>query len=94
MNHTITKLIILVNLLLLAGQFFMTSKRATDGEKISNLDTQLSVLSQQNSDLENQILKFSSLSYVYTQAEKMQLVPVKVSYLAPLSVASVITINP
>jgi hypothetical protein len=93
MNKKITKLIIYVNLLLLAGQFFMTSKRATDGEKISKLDNQLSIVNQQNSQLKNQIFIFSSLSYIQSKTDSLSLVPIKVSYFAPLSVASVIT-NP
>ncbi len=88
MNTRLVKFIIFINLVLLVGQFLMTSSRATDGARLADLTSQLSSLNQANLDLKNQIYHYSSIPYIYSQAQSDQLAPAQVSYLTPLPVAS------
>lgn len=94
MKSFFLKLIIFINIALLAGQFYLTSRRATDGAKISQLDVQLKELSQANFDLKNQIFAYSSLSYIYEKSQNLRLAPAKVSFMPPLSIASINQSNP
>jgi hypothetical protein len=92
MNPKIINTVIFINLLLLAGQYVISSHRATDGDKVVQLTNQLSEIQAHNNDLNKQIYEYSSISYIRTKAIENKLSPVSVSFLSPLPVASAVNV--
>ena len=84
------KIIIILNLILLAGQFWLTTSRATDGVLLSKTATELTNLETQNHELELDLFQASSLVEISRQAQALHLVPVQTVSWNPLQIAQVL----
>ena len=82
--------IFIINLLLLVGQFAMTSIRATDGEKISSIEVQSQTYALDNLDINNQIYKLMATETVQQFALANNLIPAQTEYWKSPSVASIL----
>lgn len=67
-----------------AGSIFMAVDVATSGAEISNLESQVAVLSQRNRELTAEVIRYSSVSEVDTASSELGfLKPEKTIYLTP-----------
>ncbi|KKU69448.1 MAG: hypothetical protein UY06_C0011G0007 [Candidatus Amesbacteria bacterium GW2011_GWA2_47_70] len=64
------KLLIIINLLLLSGQVVLSFGRATQGSELGRLQNQAQTLAAQNQRLREAIYSSSSLSHIWTLAQK------------------------
>ena len=82
------KLLIIINLLLLSGQVVLSFGRATQGSQLGHLQNQARTIANENHRLHEAIYSSSSLSYIWTLAEELNLQPRSVNFLNPLPVAA------
>ncbi|MBI2008542.1 hypothetical protein HYS82_02700 [Candidatus Amesbacteria bacterium] len=85
----ISSIIITANLLLLGGQFWLTSIYSVSGREISEVLTQISDVKSENNQLQLAIWKKSSLSSIHESAANLSFVPITPTVLAPLTTAQV-----
>ena len=81
------KLIIFINVVLILGQFTLSSQRATDGARLDHLQTELQSIRLANSDLSLKIYSQSSLSRVLQLALDRHFIPDHLSAWTPPAVA-------
>ena len=81
------KLIIFINFVLILGQFILSSVRATDGIRLSRIQSDLQSVRLANSDLKLQIYSQASLPHVLQLAVDHHFVPAHLSAWAPPAVA-------
>jgi len=62
------KILIIINLLLLSGQVFLSFGRATQGSELGRLQNQVQTLATENQRLYEAIYSASSLSHIWTLA--------------------------
>lgn len=68
-SKIIIYLIIFTNLILVACQFYFSSRRATDGVMLSQLYQKLSALKLENNRLSQHIYSYSALTNIAYQAQ-------------------------
>lgn len=81
------KILIFINLVLILSQFFLSTQRASDGGRLSRLQSQLQSTRLANSDLSLQIYSQSSLSRIMQLAQDHHFVEAKLSAWTPPPVA-------
>jgi hypothetical protein len=85
-------LIIYIGLFTLAlVQVYFSSGRATDGDRLAQLDYQLNSLNIENNNLQTQIFNLTSITAIEKFAHENQMVPGKIANLGSITVASLIT---
>lgn len=82
------RLIILVNLILVAAQVLLACRRAGDGAEVSEISRRSKLIISENHSLEAQILSLSSLSYIKQKSTDLGLAKVRTTTLDPAMVAS------
>lgn len=88
MNKLILITILILNLSLAGGQLWLTTQRATDGGQLLEIEKQTSQLKLENWRLEQELYAKSSLQYIYSQAQNVNLASIKAQFAAgPLPVA-------
>ncbi len=80
--------IILANIVLLGAQLWITTSRATEGQRIHDLEVKTSEFITQNNELKSKIYSASSIRSIQDRAEKANLVLLKVVTLNPPPVAA------
>ncbi|KKU64925.1 MAG: hypothetical protein UX87_C0001G0037 [Candidatus Amesbacteria bacterium GW2011_GWA1_47_16] len=80
-------LAVILNISLLSAQFWLSSRRATDGDTLSVMEQELSAVGMENYRLKSDIYTLSSTQSVLQSAAALNFVPAKTSYLTPLPVA-------
>lgn len=81
------KIIIIINIVLIAVQFVITSIKSGDGKKISSLTNQVQELQAENRNLNLLISKNASLDNIKEKIASGGFVPLTLQELAPLPVA-------
>lgn len=69
-------------------QFGLTFGRATDGDKLVDLEVEIAQLSQENNNLRTQIQFASTIENIRSFAIASNMLPAQISGLDPLSVAA------
>jgi hypothetical protein len=87
----ITILIILINLVLSGVQLAISIARATDGEQLSRLESQLESIKLENQRLGNSIYSYASTGIILDSAKASHLTPAKISYMGQAPVAAALT---
>lgn len=90
MNKKLLILTIIINLVLLGGQYYLSSMRATDGEILADLDQQLNKLTLENQQYHNNISTALSLERIQEFAIRQHLAPVASTFIGPNPVAAVL----
>ena len=86
---------IFLNLVLAAGQLFLTSLRAEGGSALSDLQIQAEKLQGDNQRLSSELYAKSSLSYIQSQAQSQNLIHLQPQFVSPaLPIAVVSVIEP
>ncbi len=87
----ITKKIIFTIIILQAGLLFLqlglTFGRATDGDKLVQIQSEISLLKSQNEVLQDQIDQATTISQIYNFIQKTGMTPASLSRLSPIPVA-------
>lgn len=81
------KLLIFINLVLVLGQFLLSTERASDGNRLSGLQSELQSTQLANSDLSLKIYSQSSLSRILQLAQERHFIEAKLSAWTPPPVA-------
>ena len=81
------KILIFINLLLVLGQFFLSTERAADGNRLSRIQSELQSIQLANSDLNLKIYSQSSISRIMELAKARDFVEAKLSAWTPPPVA-------
>lgn len=89
MKPNLTHIIIFINVILTATQFWLASSRAPDGEKLARINERLELVTTLNRDLKMAILHASSISEVENRAASFRLSPLTFQTWSPLPVAQV-----
>ncbi len=82
-------LILIVNIVLGLGQFWLLSLISTDGEEIWQQVQAQKIIQSQNQILKQKIFSISSLPEVKLRAEKMNFIPLKTDFWRSAVVAQV-----
>lgn len=85
MKKTIISFLVILNLILLGGQLWLSVARATDGSKLVNLRDQITTLNSQNHSLQIEIYSQSSLSQVLQKSNQLQLSRAKIQFMSPVN---------
>lgn len=80
-------IVLLINILLLSAQLYLSSTRASDGDRIAEISYQLTEYKRQNASLENQIYELTSTPRLLEFAHNSGLKPANLTFLKALSVA-------
>jgi len=81
------KVLIIINIILVLGQFFLSAERSTDGGRLSHIQSQLQSIQLANSDLGLKIYSQSSLIRITQLAQERHFVEAKLSAWTPPPVA-------
>jgi|PlaIllAssembly_1097288.scaffolds.fasta_scaffold225261_2 hypothetical protein len=76
--------------LLVVLQVFYSSNRATDGDRLSELNARLNTLTLENEQLRADIYSRISMENIQKYAEESQMIPATVRNLSTVSVASLL----
>lgn len=80
----------LMNIALFLVQLVFSATRATDGEKLSKIHQELTVVQQQNQALKSEIFMLTSLETIQQKADQMQLTRIATQFVSgSLPVAAV-----
>jgi hypothetical protein len=79
-----------INISLFLGQLVFSATRATDGEALSQIHAELSVIKQENQDMKAQIYALTSLETIQARAGELQLTRIATQFVSgSLPVAAV-----
>lgn len=81
------KILTIINIILVLGQFFLSTERSTDGPRLSHIQSQLQSIQLTNSDLGLKIYSQSSLVKIMQLAQERHFVEAKLSAWTPPPVA-------
>lgn len=93
MKKIIISFLVILNLILLGGQLWLSVARATDGSQLVALRDEASILKSQNHQLQVEIYTQSSLSQIQIRSSQNQLSRVSTKFVTtqnPLAQAAVI----
>jgi coenzyme F420-reducing hydrogenase delta subunit len=77
--------------ILLLGQVYFSSGRATDGDRLTEIDAQLNDLNTENESLQTQLYQLTSIASIQKYAENNHMIPETVANLGSVTVASLVT---
>lgn len=80
-------IIIIINFVLAASQLVFSSLLATEGDQVRMLSVKKTETTEENIILEDQIFRFSSLSYVEQRAIQIGMIPAKLYTLSQAAIA-------
>lgn len=86
-----SKIFIIITVLtitLVSLQVYLTSSRATEGDELVGLETQLSAISIENEQMASNIFNLTSISKVKEFAENNHMIPATLSNLSVAAVAA------
>ena len=82
-NKILFLLAILPGLTMVVLQAFVTNTMVIDGKKISEIEEKSSKIEIENKNLELDIAKLGTISYISKKAEDLGMQPAKISYVTP-----------
>ncbi len=85
-------LVIILNLILAAGQLFLTSLRAEGGSTLSDLQNRAGKLQDDNQRLSSELYAKSSLSYIQSQAQSQNLIHLQPQFVSPALPIAVVSV--
>lgn len=86
--------IILINVLLAAGQFGLAMGRSVDGVSLSQLNNTWQKLRQENEILAESVYTRSSLSYIASESAKLNLASRTVRFISPQAYVAAARLTP
>ncbi len=92
MKKIIISFLVILNLIFLGGQLWLSVARATDGAKLVALRDQVNILNSQNHQLQVEIYAQSSLSQIQSRSSQVHLSQINTKFVtAQSSLAQVAT---
>lgn len=76
----LTIYIILINLVLLLGQVYLSAKRATDGSELTELYNEIAAVEKENQHLRADYYAASSVAEIQKRSEELQLFKVTAQF--------------
>lgn len=83
MKKTIISFLVILNLILLGSQLWLSVARATDGSKLVNLREEINTLNSKNHALKVEIYTQSSLGQIEERSSQLQLLHAQAKYISP-----------
>lgn len=87
MSKKIISILLTFQVILVFVQFIFSLGRATDGDRLFELESQIDQLSKQNSQLSDKLLDYSKISNIENYARSSGYIPQTIIGLEPLPVA-------
>ena len=86
--------IIVINIILLAGQLVLAMGRSVDGVSLSQLNSKWQQLRLENEMLAERVYTKSSLSYIASQSAKLDLASRTVRFISPQAYVAATRLSP
>lgn len=89
-NNKFTSFIYALVFVLLLLQVYISSGRATDGDKMAEIETKIQEITMENESIQTKIYTLTSIANIQKYSQDHQMVPAVVANLGSVTVASLI----